>query len=144
GLGAVYGVRQRMDSAAHRDRQWAIDHVERTMPVVEEPVRCPQLVSDRWIGGGPVAIGAGTPVLVDFWDYTCVNCLNTLPYLKAWYERYRPLGLEIVGVHAPEFPFAKDAGLVERAVHDLGITWPVAIDNDYKIWQSYANRYWPA
>lgn len=114
------------------------------MPVVEEPVRCPRILTDTWIGGGPVSIGTGAPVLVDFWDYTCVNCLNTLPYLKAWYERYAATGFQIIGVHAPEFPFARDAGLVERAVRDLGITWPVAIDNDYKIWQSYANKYWPA
>lgn len=114
------------------------------MPVVEEPVRCPRIVSDTWIGGGPVRIGAGAPVLVDFWDYTCVNCLNTLPYLRGWYERYAATGFEIVGVHAPEFPFARDPRLIERAVRDLGIIWPVAIDNDYKIWQSYANRYWPA
>src|SRR5205823_3207477 len=114
------------------------------MPPVTEPVRCPQITSDHWLNGGPVPIGRGRVVLVDFWDYTCVNCLNTLPYLKAWHERYAGAGLDIVGVHAPEFPFARDPGYVERAARDLGITWPVAIDNDYRIWQAYANRYWPA
>jgi thiol-disulfide isomerase/thioredoxin len=112
--------------------------------LVQEPVRCPQISSDHWIGGGPAPIGHGTVVLIDFWDYTCVNCIATLPYLKAWHERYRGPEFEIVGVHAPEFPFARDPGYVERAVRDLGITWPVAIDNDYRIWQAYANRYWPA
>lgn len=114
------------------------------MPLVNEPVHCPQIATDRWLNGDPVRIGAGTVVLIDFWDYTCVNCLATLPYLQAWDARYRGHGLQIVGVHAPEFDFARDAAQIERAVHDLGITWPVAIDNDYKIWQAYANRYWPA
>lgn len=114
------------------------------MPVVNEPVRCPQIVTDRWLGGGPVQQGAGDVVLVDFWDYTCVNCLNTLPYLRAWDERYRAHGLRIVGVHAPEFEFARDASYIEQAMQDFGITWPVAIDNDYRNWQAYANRYWPA
>ena len=114
------------------------------MPLVQEPVHCPQLTSERWLGGDPVPVGQGDIVLVDFWDYTCVNCLNTLPYLRAWHERYQPFGLRVAGVHAPEFPFARDWTLIERAIHDLGISWPVAIDNDYRIWQSYANRYWPA
>lgn len=114
------------------------------MPVVNEPVHCPPIETDRWLNGGPVRLGAGNVVLVDFWDYTCVNCLATLPYLRAWDERYRGLGLRIVGVHAPEFAFARSTTYVEDAIHDLGITWPVAIDNEYKTWQAYANRYWPA
>lgn len=114
------------------------------MPLVEEPVHCPQITTDHWLNGQPVRLGAGEVVLVDFWDYTCANCLNTLPYLQEWDRRYREHGLRIVGVHAPEFPFARDPGCVERAVSDLGITWPVAIDNDYRNWQAYANKYWPA
>lgn len=113
------------------------------MPLVKEPVHCPQIESDTWFGA-PVRIGAGDVVLVDFWDYTCVNCLNTLPYLQAWQARYADKGLQIVGVHAPEFPFAREAGHVQRAIGELGITWPVALDNDYRNWQAYANRYWPA
>jgi thiol-disulfide isomerase/thioredoxin len=114
------------------------------MPLVTEPVRCPQIVTDRWLNGEPVSQAAGDVVLVDFWDYTCVNCLATLPYLIAWHERYREHGLRIAGIHAPEFDFARDASYIERAIRDLGITWPVAIDNDYRNWQAYANRYWPA
>jgi thiol-disulfide isomerase/thioredoxin len=114
------------------------------MPQVNEPVHCPQIATDRWLNGGPVQQGAGDVVLVDFWDYTCVNCINTLPYLRAWDERYREHGLRIIGVHAPEFDFARDASYIEQAITDLGITWPVAIDNEYKNWQAYANRYWPA
>jgi thiol-disulfide isomerase/thioredoxin len=82
--------------------------------------------------------------MVDFWDYTCVNCLRTLPYVKEWHRRYHSLGLTIVGVHAPEFSFAREAGNVQRAVREHGIEYPVVLDNAYAIWQAYANRYWPA
>lgn len=86
----------------------------------------------------------GKVVLVDFWTYSCINCLRTLPYLKAWDEKYRAQGLVIVGVHAPEFAFEKDAGNVERAVRELGVKYPVAMDNQYVIWNAYQNQYWPA
>jgi thiol-disulfide isomerase/thioredoxin len=83
-------------------------------------------------------------VLIDFWTYSCINCLRALPYVKSWYERYRAQGLVVIGVHAPEFAFEKDVGNVTRAVHDLGITYPVALDNDYAIWKAFGNHYWPA
>jgi cytochrome c biogenesis protein CcdA/thiol-disulfide isomerase/thioredoxin len=86
----------------------------------------------------------GKVVLVDFWTYTCINCLRTLPYLKALDERYRDDGLVIVGVHTPEFPFERDAGNVERAIRQNGIRYPVAQDNDYDTWDAYQNQYWPA
>jgi thiol-disulfide isomerase/thioredoxin len=86
----------------------------------------------------------GRPVLVDFWDYTCVNCLRTLPYLKEWHTRYALSGLTIIGVHAPEFAFARERGYVAQAVKDLGIEYPIVLDNSYAIWDAYANRYWPA
>jgi cytochrome c biogenesis protein CcdA/thiol-disulfide isomerase/thioredoxin len=83
-------------------------------------------------------------VLVDFWTYTCINCIRTLPQLKAWDARYRRDGLTIVGVHTPEFPFEKDAGNVHAAVEQDGIRYPVAQDNDYATWNAYSNQYWPA
>jgi thiol-disulfide isomerase/thioredoxin len=86
----------------------------------------------------------GRPVVVDFWDYTCVNCLRTIPYLKEWYGRYSPHGLAVIGVHAPEFAFARERGYVARAVKDLGINYPIVLDNSYAVWDAYANRYWPA
>jgi len=86
----------------------------------------------------------GKVVLVDFWTYSCINCLRTLPYLKAWDEKYRAQGLVIIGVHAPEFAFEKDIKNVERAVHELGVNYPVAIDNQYAIWNAFKNEYWPA
>jgi cytochrome c biogenesis protein CcdA/thiol-disulfide isomerase/thioredoxin len=86
----------------------------------------------------------GKVVLVDFWTYSCINCLRTLPYLKAWNEKYRDQGLVIIGVHTPEFAFEKIPRNVEQAIRDLGITYPVAMDNQYTIWNAYKNEYWPA
>jgi cytochrome c biogenesis protein CcdA/thiol-disulfide isomerase/thioredoxin len=86
----------------------------------------------------------GKVVLVDFWTYSCINCLRTLPYIKAWNEKYKDSGLVIIGVHTPEFAFEKDEANVRKAVKDLGITYPVAMDNDYRIWRSFNNEYWPA
>ena len=100
----------------------------------------------QWLNGPPQSMDAlrGKVVLVDFWTYSCINCLRTLPYLKAWDEKYRAQGLVIIGVHAPEFAFEKAPHNVEQAVHDLGIKYPVAMDNDYAIWNAYKNEYWPA
>ena len=86
----------------------------------------------------------GKVVLVDFWTYSCINCLRTLPYVKAWYAKYKDSGLVIIGVHTPEFPFEKDEANVRKAVKDLGIAYPVAMDNDYAIWRNFNNEYWPA
>jgi len=86
----------------------------------------------------------GKVVLVDFWTYSCVNCVRTIPYLKSWYEEYEDQGFVIVGVHTPEFEFEKEAANVRRAVRDLGIDWPVVLDNRYVQWRAYSNRYWPA
>jgi len=100
----------------------------------------------RWFNSPPLTSESlrGKVVLVDFWTYSCINCLRTLPYLKAWDKKYRDQGLVIIGVHAPEFAFEKDQHNVEQAIHDLGITYPVAMDNQYTIWNAYKNRYWPA
>jgi cytochrome c biogenesis protein CcdA/thiol-disulfide isomerase/thioredoxin len=86
----------------------------------------------------------GRVVLVDFWTYSCINCLRTLPYLTAWDKRYRRDGLTIVGVHSPEFPFEKEASNVEEAIERNGIGYPVAQDNDLATWNAYGNQYWPA
>jgi cytochrome c biogenesis protein CcdA/thiol-disulfide isomerase/thioredoxin len=97
-------------------------------------------------GGRPLTMSAlhGRVVLVDFWTYSCINCLRTLPYLTAWDEKYRKDGLTIVGVHSPEFPFEKDPGNVEEAIERNGIRYPVAQDNDLATWSAYGNQYWPA
>jgi len=86
----------------------------------------------------------GKVVLVDFWTYSCINCLRTLPYIRAWAEKYKDSGLIVIGVHTPEFAFEKDPDNVRRAVRELNVTYPVALDNDYKIWKAFSNSYWPA
>jgi cytochrome c biogenesis protein CcdA/thiol-disulfide isomerase/thioredoxin len=99
-----------------------------------------------WINSPPLTLESlrGKVVLVDFWTYSCINCLRTLPYIKAWNEKYKDSGLVIIGVHTPEFPFEKDEANVRKAVKDLGLVYPVPMDNDYKIWRSFNNEYWPA
>jgi cytochrome c biogenesis protein CcdA/thiol-disulfide isomerase/thioredoxin len=86
----------------------------------------------------------GKVVLVDFWTYSCINCLRTLPHLRAWYAAYHKDGLEIIGVHTPEFAFEHVLSNVRQATHDLHVTWPVALDNAYGTWTAYSNQYWPA
>jgi len=100
----------------------------------------------QWLNSPPLTAQAlkGKVVLVDFWTYSCINCLRSLPYVKAWAEKYRDQGLVVIGVHAPEFAFERDVGNVTKAMKDLGINYPVAIDNDYKIWRAFNNEYWPA
>jgi cytochrome c biogenesis protein CcdA/thiol-disulfide isomerase/thioredoxin len=99
-----------------------------------------------WINTTPLTPASlrGKVVLVDFWTYSCINCLRTLPYIRAWNEQYKNSGLVIIGVHTPEFAFEKDEANVRKAVKDLGITYPVAMDNDYRIWRGFNNEYWPA
>ena len=100
----------------------------------------------EWLNSAPLVLEElrGKVVLVDFWTYTCVNCIRTFPHVTAWDEKYRDDGLVIVGVHTPEFEFEKSKENVAGALKDYGIEYPVVQDNDYKIWRSYNNRYWPA
>ena len=101
---------------------------------------------DRWLNSEPLTMDAlrGKVVLIDFWTYSCINCLRTLPHVRAWDEAYRDDGLVIVGVHTPEFAFERDADNVRRAVRDLDVAYPVALDNAYGTWTAWQNRYWPA
>jgi thiol-disulfide isomerase/thioredoxin len=86
----------------------------------------------------------GKVVAVDFWTYTCINWLRTLPYLRAWAEKYRDAGLIVIGVHTPEFPFEHDLENVRRAVQEMRVAYPVAVDNEYAVWDAFNNHYWPA
>jgi cytochrome c biogenesis protein CcdA/thiol-disulfide isomerase/thioredoxin len=102
--------------------------------------------ASMWLNSPPLTPESlrGKVVLVDFWTYSCINCLRALPFVKAWYEQYKDHGLVVLGVHAPEFAFEKSPDNVRRAVRSLGIAYPVALDNDYAIWQAFNNQYWPA
>jgi cytochrome c biogenesis protein CcdA/thiol-disulfide isomerase/thioredoxin len=99
-----------------------------------------------WFNSPPLTREAlrGKVVLIDFWTYSCINCLRAIPYVRAWHERYAKDGLVVIGVHAPEFAFERDPDNVRKAIADLGITYPVALDNKYKLWRAFDNRYWPA
>ena len=111
----------------------------------------------RWLNSQPIKMrdlrGLAKPqgdnaakqavVLIDFWTYSCVNCLRTLPHVKEWHRRYSDKGLTIVGVHTPEFEFEKNLENVERAVKEFGIEYPVVMDNDYQVWSLYSNNFWP-
>ncbi|MFN8160852.1 MAG: cytochrome c biogenesis protein DipZ [Solirubrobacterales bacterium] len=112
--------------------------------------RAPEFVgTGEWFNtpaGRPLTLDGlrGKVVLVDFWTYSCINCIRTLPHLNAWYRRYHSKGLEIVGIHTPEFPFEHSASNVAAAISQDGIHYPVAQDNDYLTWSAYGNQYWPA
>jgi thiol-disulfide isomerase/thioredoxin len=99
-----------------------------------------------WLNSQPLTYGAlrGKVVLVQFCTYTCINWLRTLPYVRAWAEKYKEQGLTVVGVHTPEFEFEKDVDNVRRALKNMGVVYPIALDNDYAVWRSFLNQYWPA
>ncbi|HZC55052.1 MAG TPA: cytochrome c biogenesis protein DipZ [Xanthobacteraceae bacterium] len=99
-----------------------------------------------WLNSPPLTPAGlkGKVVLIDFWTYSCINCLRTIPYVRAWAEKYKDHGLVVIGVHTPEFAFERNVANVRMAVSDLKIGYPVAIDNDYKIWRAFDNEYWPA
>jgi cytochrome c biogenesis protein CcdA/thiol-disulfide isomerase/thioredoxin len=102
--------------------------------------------AQEWLNSPPLSLEAlkGKVVLVDFWTYSCINCLRSIPYVRAWAEKYRDHGLVVIGVHAPEFAFERNVANVKNAIATLKIGYPVAIDNEYKIWRSFENEYWPA
>ncbi len=98
-----------------------------------------------WLNSPPLSAAdlRGKVVLIDFWTYTCINWLRTLPYVRAWAEKYQEHGVVVIGVHAPEFPFEHDLENVRRAVQDMRVSYPIAIDNEYAIWDAFNNHYWP-
>jgi thiol-disulfide isomerase/thioredoxin len=136
---AADGVRTMQPKATRTANEAALPlPIEGTLPPLDGAV--------EWLNSPPLTAAGlrGKVVVIDFWTYSCVNCLRTLPYVRAWYEKYKDQGLVMIGVHAPEFAFEKDIGNVRRAVKDLKVDYPVAIDNDYAIWRAFDNRYWPA
>jgi cytochrome c biogenesis protein CcdA/thiol-disulfide isomerase/thioredoxin len=138
------------ESAAAATR---IDELVGTKPAatpgdeLEDFGRAPELAGiAQWLNSEPLTLAQlrGKVVLLDFWTYSCVNCLRTLPYLTKWDETYRDAGLVVLGVHTPEFAFEREASNVRKAVADLHVRYPVALDNDYGTWTAWGNRYWPA
>jgi thiol-disulfide isomerase/thioredoxin len=99
-----------------------------------------------WLNSKPLTAESlrGRPVLVQFWTFTCINWLRTLPYVRAWYEKYREDGLVVLGVHTPEFEVERSVENVRRAAEEMGIDYPIAVDSEYEIWRAFGNRYWPA
>jgi thiol-disulfide isomerase/thioredoxin len=114
------------------------------MRVEKGKVRAPE-IGRIWLNSPPLSFRQlrGRVVLVDFWDYTCVNCIRTLPYVQAWHERYGNKGLTVIGVHTPEFTFAQYESNIERGIREFGLTYPIVVDSDREIWKAFANRYWP-
>jgi thiol-disulfide isomerase/thioredoxin len=106
----------------------------------------PSLRAERWVNSAPLSAETlrGKVVLVDFWEYTCVNWIRTAPYVKAWDRKYASVGLVVIGVHAPEFEFGKRAENIDRGIRDHGLTYPIAIDNNFEIWRAVGNDAWPA
>jgi len=100
----------------------------------------------EWINSKPLTAKElkGKVVLVDFWTYSCINCLRSLPYIEAWAQKYKDSGLVVIGVHTPEFDFEKQLPNVQKAVQKFGITYPIAMDSNYAIWNAFHNEYWPA
>jgi len=116
-------------------------------PALADEGRMPELGGALgWLNSDPLTSKSlrGKVVLVDFWTYTCINSLRPLPYIRAWAEKYKGAGLVVIGVHTPEFSFEKERANVQEAVRTLNVGYPVAIDSDYRIWEAFANQYWPA
>jgi len=117
-----------------------IDAVPRAYPA-------PEIAGiEAWINSNPLVLKnmKAKAILIDFWAYSCINCIRTLPYMNHWYEKYHDKGLEIIGIHSPEFDFEKDLNNVTAAVHQYHIQYPVALDNQFVTWENYHNQYWPA
>lgn len=116
--------------------------------LVGQNEKAPELIGGtEWINSAPLRFDSnlqGKVVLIDFWTYSCINCIRTFPYINEWYEKYKDQGFEIVGVHSPEFAFEKSRRNVEEAMEDFGLRYPVVLDNDFAIWNAYQNKYWPA
>ncbi|HET9323963.1 MAG TPA: cytochrome c biogenesis protein DipZ [Gaiellaceae bacterium] len=148
--GYTQSLQERVEGSATADRELARLRRSGDRPPLgsqEDAPVAPEFDGiSEWINSGPLTLAGlrGKVVLIDFWTYSCVNCLRTLPHLRAWDQAYRGDGLRIVGVHAPEFAFERELENVKKAVRKQRIRYPVALDNDFVTWTAYANEYWPA
>jgi len=153
-LDAGFGVTQLEENLLDKTVNQMSEKMDEKFEIPADATGLPKLYSapeltgvENWINSKPILSMEelkGKVVLIDFWTYSCINCLRTLPYLESWHEKYSKEGLVVIGVHAPEFQFEKKLENVQQAVADQGITYPVVQDNDFKLWNAYSNRYWPA
>jgi thiol-disulfide isomerase/thioredoxin len=124
-----------------------VTHAATAPPAPADFDKAPEFAGiEKWLNSEPLTVSGlrGKVVLVDFWTYTCINCVRTLPHVRQWYDKYRDKGLVVVGVHTPEYPFEKSTPNVEAALKRFDIRYPVAQDNSYSTWDAYRNQYWPA
>jgi thiol-disulfide isomerase/thioredoxin len=149
----VFGPAEAQSGTARPEGQLTIEDeraAQRMVPAaasLPSEGRLPSLDgATAWLNSQPLTAAGlrGHVVLVDFWTYTCINWLRTLPYIRTWAEKYKDQGLVVIGVHTPEFPFEHDLDNVRRAAQDMRVAYPIAIDNDYAIWSAFSNHYWPA
>lgn len=156
GMGVVVTLFALMGLYGFNLGEWVVSRAEATVttsPVrqlqngVAMPYPAPEIAGiENWVNSPPLTLSAqkGKVVLIDFWTYSCINCIRTLPHLKAWYSKYHKDGLEIIGVHSPEFSFEENLQNVQAAVKKFGLTYPIALDNRFTTWNNFSNRYWPA
>ncbi len=115
------------------------------MTLEKKHIIAPELYGDYWLNSEPVVLkdNIGSVIIIDFWDYTCTNSIRSLPYINEWYKKYKEYGVKVIGVHTPEFEFAKLIINVENAVKKFGIEYPIVLDNEAKLWSAYGVRHWP-
>jgi len=108
--------------------------------------QAPELIVSAWYNSPPLTLASlrGKVVVIDFWTYSCINCLRTLPHMRQIWNRYKDQGLVLIGVHSPEFDFEKDAKNLEVAIKRHGLEYPIAVDNDFQTWGAFQNNFWPA
>ncbi len=126
---------------------WPVRSALAVSPGLRDYGKAPEFAGiDKWLNSEPLTLRglAGKVVLVDFWTYSCINCIRTLPHVVRWYEKYRDQGFVVVGVHSPEFAYEKSTRNVQDAIQRFGIRYPVAQDNGFTTWKAYDNQYWPA
>jgi thiol-disulfide isomerase/thioredoxin len=126
---------------------WPTQGALAASPSLKDYGRAPEFAGiDKWLNSGPLTMQglAGKVVLVDFWTYTCINCIRTLPHVVRWYETYKDQGFVVVGVHSPEFAYERSTRNVQDAIERFNIRYPVAQDNSFTTWKAYGNQYWPA
>jgi thiol-disulfide isomerase/thioredoxin len=123
----------------------AFDRLPRTI-AASNRIPAPNFSCDVWLNSPSLTLDKlrGKVVLIDFWEYTCINCIRTFPYLRRWNRLYGPLGLVVIGVHTPEFAFGRDRKVVEQAARRFGFTFPIAVDSDRKVWDAFSNDAWPS